>query len=143
MVKRVTQIDLQRAAARGAEVTKIPQLVEIPELEKLLTEMMGQEVRIRDEKNRRWGENHQEKMAKFDELIAAIKSATPATLDLAPIMAMVREIQRDHKKIAAEHAALMAGGEEREPCTYKLTGRRDQRGLIDLEYGLTFTPVDD
>ena len=40
-----------------------------------------------------------------------------------------------------EHMAMKTDDTDHSPCSYKVTGKRDQRGLIDLEHGLIFTAV--
>ncbi|TFH48857.1 MAG: hypothetical protein E4H01_05510 [Lysobacterales bacterium] len=147
MVRMLTKAELEGIASRGGQVDRLPQKMSIVDpvtiegLQKLFADMMEMKRSHSAAHQAQW----EKKFAKMDQLITAVKAAAKGT-DLGPVMKMMADIQAEHKKIAVEHAALKVEYEredesEDEGCAYKLTGRRDQRGLIDLEYGLTFTPV--
>ena len=89
------------------------------------------------------------KLAKFDELIQVIKEA--ASGSDAEVKAMLVRIMTEHSEVLREHATLTEQfnahkehcekHEGDELCAYRLTGQRDRRGFIDIEFGITFTPV--
>lgn len=136
MAKQFSEDELEALRRRGAGVQRLSTEVSVPELRQMFEAHQA----TMTEKMARWEKNHSEKMAKFDELIKAIQVAgnkRSGAIDTGPIMKLIGEMQREHKELVATMAT------EKERCAYKLTGRRDQRGLIDLEYGLTFTPVDE
>ncbi len=144
MGRPITEMELSMRADRGARIERPEQVVKIPQLAKMVEAMLS----FKREQQKKYEAKWEQKFAKMDQLIAAVQNIKPADqVDLAPLMKMMADIQKEHKKIAAEHAVLKAEyskGEEyedHEPCEYKLTGKRDRRGLIDLEHGLTFTPV--
>jgi len=145
MVKRVTQLDLQRVVQKGARIDRIPALVEIPEMVKLFEHFH----KMKHEHAQRHEANFEKKLAAMAAIVKAIekaaaqsaKSPAPAKpIDLAPIMKLIGDIRKEHQAFALKMAERPEA-EEHEPCDYKLTGKRDQRGLIDLEAGLTFTAV--
>lgn len=133
----LTKKDIAEIEARGGQVNLMAKIISIPVLEKIarhFTEMKQAHLES-------YKAAHAAKLAKLDELIKVLEKKE---IDLTPVLNIMGEIQKDHARIAAEHKALMEKGddyEEHEPCEYKLTGRRDRRGFIDIEHGLTFTPV--
>lgn len=149
MVRQVSELDLEKARRQGAEVVQRPSKIEAPQLTDI-AQIMREFAAMKKDVAAKYEEKWKKKLAKMDELIEAIRACAPDNTSNGELMAMLKNIQKEHTKIASEHAALMAvekeehegGHDDDEPCTYKLTGRRDNRGLIDLEYGLTFTPVD-
>lgn len=144
MGRPIKEMELQMRSNRGAKVERPEQTVRVPELVELFKHFH----QMKHEHSMKHEAKWEEKLKKLDELIAAVKGIkldTPKGTDLGPIMKLLADIQKEHTKIAADHAAMKAeysDDDDDEPCTYKLTGKRDQRGLIDLEYGLTFTPID-
>lgn len=141
MVKRVTQLDLQRVVQKGASIERVPALVQIPELAALFEKFH----QAKNDRSKRHEANFEKKLAKMDEIVKAIeaagkKSTAVKPVDLGPVMKLLNDIRKEHQGMKAELAALPEHSEN-ELCDYKLTGSRDQRGLIDLEKGLTFTAV--
>jgi len=134
MVRRVKDMDLQLARERGAQVSRPKMEIDFPGLATIIDYFKNELAEEKKdaasdaEHKKKWAE----KMAKFDELITAVKAikapAPARPMDLKPL-------------IAAVLARREESGDDSEPCDYKLTGKRDQRGLIDLEYGLTFTAI--
>lgn len=145
MVRQVSELDLEKARRQGAEVAQRASKIEAPQLAEI-AEIMRQFAAMKKDMADKYEAKWKAKLEKMDELIGAIK-AVEMTADNSELVKMLRDIRKEHTKIASEHAALMAVEKEEHEgggaCTYKVTGRRDQRGLIDLEYGLTFTPVDE
>jgi len=146
MVRKVTDMDLVLARERGAQSTRPPVEMQFPELIQLIEHYHE----MKHENAQRHEANFSKKLAKRDDSVKAIEKATAAKtqaakpVDLKPFMKMLTSIQAEHIKILKEHTMLKAEygeGEEHKPCDYKITGKRDQRGLIDLEAGLTFTAV--
>ncbi len=132
MAKRVSDMELQLARDRGAKVTRPAMEIDFPGLATIIEyfkhEMAEEKNDGKDDKDdKAHAEHRAKKFQMMKELIAAVKAIkTPQPLDLKPLIAAVTA-QREE-----------SGGE---PCDYRLTGRRDQRGLIDLEHGLTFTAI--
>ena len=142
MVREVSKEGIASVLARGGMATPVPK--EPPPEVKIqgLDEIMGQILGMKQEKMDAWKESHAAKLEKLDEMIQAIKEnqldIEPLTMLMAELVALkaaheAREVLEDLEDDDDDH--------DDEPCEYKLTGRRDRRGLIDLEYGLTFTPV--
>lgn len=143
MVKQVTQLDLQRVVQKGAKVERIPALVQVPELVTLFEHFH----KMKHAHAERHEANFAKKLAKMDEIVKAIEKAASQSktqaakpVDMGPVMKLLNDIRKEHQGFKAELAARPEA-EEHEPCDYKLTGKRDQRGLIDLEAGLMFTAV--
>jgi hypothetical protein len=135
-------MELQLRTARGAKIERPEQTVRIPQLATIMDQLLT----FKREQQSKYEAKWSEKFKKMDELIAAVKGIEPGgQVDLGPVMKMMADIQKDHKRIAAEHAAMKASKpeehEEHEPCEYKLTGKRMANGLIDIEAGLIFTPI--
>ena len=138
-VRRVTERDLELAQASGAKLTRPNMVVELPGLE----EMMKHFHAMKHERTKSHEAMTEKKLAKMDEVIKAIQ-ATGAGKDQAGLMAMMQKILKEHATIVAEfnaHKKHCDMEDDEEPHDYKLTGRRDQRGLIDLEYGLKFEVI--
>ncbi len=143
MVRTVTKEGIASILARGGSVTPVPK--EIPPEVRIegMSEAIEKYHQVKHEKMKAWSENHAAKLAKLDELIKAVKNQ-----DLAEAMKQLVAIQTSMLELKVAHEAREAiedledlDDDDDEPCTYKLTGKRDRRGFIDIEYGLTFTPV--
>lgn len=147
MAKKVTEMDLILASDRGAKMSRPPMEVQIPDLVELFKDF--QQMKI--DRSKKHEASIEKKLAKMDEIVKAInaaakKSTQAKTVDLGPIMKLLNEIRKEHQAIVSEFNAHKKHCDEHdddddEPCDYKLTGKRDQRGLIDLEAGLIFTAV--
>lgn len=141
-VRRVTAKDLELAQKNGAKITRPPMSVEIPGLEKAMEHLHA----MKHERQKSHEALTEKKLAKMDEVIKAIGAIKPGKdTDLSPLMKMMQKILKEHATIVAEFNAHKKHcdleDEEHEQVAYKLTGKRDRRGLIDLEHGLMFTPV--
>ena len=136
MVRKVSDMQLQLAQAKGAQVSRPPMNFKSPELVAIMEKFFAMKQENSAKHEAKW----KEKLAKMDEMIAAVKAIkidVPKGTDLGPVMKLLAQIQKDH-------SALMSKGDDDDndaPCAYKVTGKRDQRGLIDLEAGLVFTPM--
>jgi len=145
MVKRVTDKDLILAQERGGKLKRPPIKLEIPELVELFNKFHQMKI----DRSKKHEAGIEKKLGKMDEIVKAInaaakKSTTAKSVDLGPIMKLLNDIRKEHQAIVSEfnaHKKHCDEHEDDEPCDYKLTGKRDQRGLIDLEAGLIFTAV--
>jgi len=119
--------------------------VDIPGLDKMMEHLHA----MKHERQKSHEGMTEKKLAKMDEVIKAIQAIKFPTLPKgdasAPVMKMMEKILKEHATIVAEFKAHKEHcdreDEEHEMVAYKLTGKRDQRGLIDFEHGLMFTPV--
>ncbi len=144
MPDSISKKELELVEKRGGRIDILAKIISIPALE-AITQLMLQ---VKIDQAESYTEGQEEKMAKFDELI---KTLADKELNLGPVVRIVAEIQKEHTALIAdfnahkEHCKKHEEEEEHEhePIAYKLTGKRDRRGFIDLEYGLTFTPVKD
>jgi hypothetical protein len=125
--KVLSQAQMAEIKLKGGKVETMPKLVHAPGLEQIALQFA--EIK-REAADRHMKHNHA-MMTRLDALIESVKAikitATPQ--DLAPLAAAIMSMRQAHT--------------EHEPCDYKLTGKRDRRGFIDLEHGLTFTAVRD
>lgn len=139
-VRRVTAKDLELAQKNGATLTRPPMSVEIPGLDKMMEHLHA----MKHERQKSHEALTEKKLAKMDEVIKAIGEITGAGTEPA-LMQMMEKILKEHATIVAEFKAHKEHcdreDEEHEMVAYKLTGKRDRRGLIDFEHGLMFTPV--
>ncbi len=126
MVRRVKDMDLQLAREKGAQVSRPKMEIDFPGLAVIIEYFKHEMAEEKDDSKHK--EAHAQKVKLMQELIAAVKAikapAPARPMDLKPLMTLMAD-----------------KSESGEPCDYKLTGKRDQRGLIDLEYGLTFTAI--
>ncbi len=144
MHEPISKKELELVEGRGGQVDILAKIISIPALE-AITQLILQ---VKIDQAESYTDGQEEKLAKFDELIKAIESKS---MDLGPVVRIVAEIQKEHTALIAdfnahkEHCKKHEEEEEHEEerCAYKLTGKRDRRGFIDIEYGLTFTPVKD
>lgn len=144
MAKRVSDMELAIAQKRGAQVTRPALKVEFPELIALIEQYHGMKEKMRGQYQEKW----EKKLAKMDELIKAISNikleAGPGggnEKQLLELGKLILSIKKEHSTVQAEHKALASMAHTHEPCNYKVTGVRDQRGLIDIEKGLLFEVV--
>ena len=141
MARRMTAMDLQVAAQNGAEVNRPKQVIDSPQLGDI-AEIMRQFAAMKQEMSDKYEAKWRAKLAKMDELINAIANIKlEGGEHSAEVVRLLAQIKKEHSTMGATQAALKEVAHVHENCAYKVTGRRDQRGLIDLEYGLTFTPV--
>lgn len=141
----ISKKELELVKGRGGKVALMAKVITIPALE-AITQLMLQ---VKIDQAESYQEGQTEKLAKFDELITTIKEA--ASGSDAEVKAMLVRIMTEHSAVLREHATLTEQfnahkehcdkHEDEARCAYKLTGKRDRRGFIDIEYGLTFTPV--
>jgi hypothetical protein len=136
-------MDLQLAGEQGKQVSRPPLEVQLPDLEKLMEHFH----QMKHEKMEAWSKNHAAKMAKLDELIKAVQGIKleggGSSKDSEKLAQILLQIKKEHSTVTAEHKALKEVAHVHENCNYRVTGRRDQRGLIDLEHGLLFEVVRD
>jgi hypothetical protein len=138
----ISKKELELIEKRGGQITTLAKIISIPALE-AITQLMLQ---VKIDQAEAYTEGQEQKMAKMDELIKALESKE---MNLGPVVKIVSDIKAEHTQLIAdfnahkEHCRTHEEEEEHEPCAYKMTGKRDRRGFIDLEYGLTFTPVKD
>jgi hypothetical protein len=134
-------MQLALAQQRGAKLERPPMELQIPELVQLMEKFQA----MKAEHAAKHEANFEKKLKKMDEIVKAIQAAAAKSSTLAkveiPGMKELLGLMADLKKLQIEHAKHEATEDDDEPCNYKLTGRRDQRGLIDLEHGLTFTVI--
>lgn len=133
MVKRVTDMQLRLAQDQGKVVTRPPMKVEFPELINLIEHFQQMKREFAEKHEKKW----EQKLERLDKLIAAVEKSGGGEVAKA-----LAKIQKEHNAMAAEAKALKSMAHTHKPCSYKVTGKRDQRGLIDLEAGLTFTVID-
>ncbi len=149
MHEPISKKELELVEKRGGQVELMAKIISIPALE-AITQLILQ---VKIDQAESYQEGQTEKLAKFDELIKVIQEASSGSD--AELKQMLAQIMREHSVVLREHATLIADfnahkehcktheeEEENERCAYKLTGKRDRRGFIDIEYGLTFTPVE-
>ena len=140
MPEPISKIEIAEIEARGGKVSLLARIISIPGLEKIAQHFHE----MKHEQAESYKEASAKKLAKMDELIKVLETKPT---DLMAIVAIVAGIKSDHTTLSAEfhehkaHCDAEEDEHEEEPCAYKLTGKRDRRGFIDLEYGLTFTPV--
>ena len=142
MAKRVTDMQLALAQQRGAKLERPPMELQVPELVKLFESFH----QMKAEHAQKHEANFEKKLKKMDEIVKAIQAAAAKSSNLAkveiPGMKELLGLMADLKKLQIEHAKHEATeDDDHEPCSYKMTGKRDQRGLIDIEAGLTFTVI--
>lgn len=136
MVRVLTKEDLEVIESKGGSVERTPkpspEVIQVSGLEAIVEHFhqMKHEQQVAHDKHMA------QKLAKAEELITAVRASKVDVTQLTKLVAELVAMKVAHEKRELEE-------DDDEPCTYKLTGRRDQRGLIDLEFGLTFTPVDD
>lgn len=141
MVRRVTDMDLQLAQKRGAKATRPALNLEMPEMVELFKHFHE----MKHQHSMKHEEQWEKKFQKMDEMIKAIqalgkKDSSQVTI---PGMEKLVKLMGDLKQLQVEHAKHEAmEDDDHEPCAYKLTGKRMANGLIDIEHGLTFTPID-
>lgn len=137
MVRRVTDMQLQLAREKGAQVSRPAMKIEFPELVALFEHYQEMKRKHSEKHEAQW----EKKFAKMDELVKAIQNITieGSSPEIAKILLAIK---KEHSTVTAEHKALKAMAHTHENCNYKVTGKRDQRGLIDIEAGLTFTVID-
>ena len=143
MVRKVTEMDLVVARDRGAQLNRPPMEVKIPELVELFEKFH----QMKADRYNKHEANIEKKLSAMGDIVKAINAAakrSSASVDLGPIMKLLNDIRKEHQAIVSDFNAHKKHCDEHdddEPCDYKLTGKRDQRGLIDLEAGLIFTAV--
>lgn len=139
-------MDLQLATEKGAKVTRPKMAVEFPELVELFKHFHE----MKHQHSMKHEEQWEKKFAKMDQLVKAIegiklepgKPGKPGNdKAVAEVAKILLQIKKEHSTVTAEHKALKEMAHTHEACDYKVTGKRDQRGLIDLEHGLTFTAI--
>jgi hypothetical protein len=124
-VRKVNKGELEKIQARGGKVHTMPKHVAMPGLEAVIAQFAALK-KDAGERHDRHNAAMLERIDKLLEAIASIRLVPGKPQDLAPLIAAIGEMRQEH-----------------EPCDYKLTGKRDRRGFIDLEHGLTFTAVRD
>jgi hypothetical protein len=135
MAKSVTDMNVALRVARGAKIERPEQTVNIPGLAEAMERFMA----LKREHSKMHSAAIDKKLGKLDELIAAVKGIKVEAADLGPVMNLLAQIQKDHSALMAKKDEY--DEQDRKPCNYKVTGKRDRRGLIDLEAGLVFTPM--
>lgn len=139
MPEPISKLEIAEIEARGGKVSLMAKIISIPGLEQIARHFHD----MKHEQAEAYKVASAAKLEKMDELIKVLDTKPT---DLMAIVAIVAGIKSDHATLSAdflEHKAHCDAEDEEdeEPCEYKLTGKRDRRGFIDLEYGLTFTPV--
>ncbi len=130
MPEPISKSELEEIKARGGQIEMLAKVISVPGLEQIARHFHD----MKTEEAAAYKSAHDAKLAKMDQLIKALESK-----DLADAMKRLCEIQNAMLEMKKKH--MQEKDEEHEPCEYKLTGRRDRRGFIDIEHGLTFTPV--
>lgn len=132
MPNPISKKEIEEIEARGGKVNLMAKIIAMPVLENLVRHFHE----MKHEQQENYKAAMEAKLKKMDEMIAAISKPTlvPGLRDLVQIMTELKALQVEHEK---------KEDDEHEPCAYKVTGKRDRRGFIDLEHGLTFTPVKD
>ena len=134
MPNPISQKEIEEIEARGGKVNLLAKIIAVPALENLVRHFHE----MKHEQMMGYKEAHAAKLKKMDEMIAAIGKPTlvPGLRDLVQIMTELKALQVEHELKEDDE------DDEHKPCAYKVTGKRDRRGFIDLEHGLTFTPVE-
>jgi putative sterol carrier protein len=133
----ISKKELELVEKRGGKVSIMAKIISLPGLEQLVRHFHE----MKHEQTKTYAAVHAAKIAKLDQLIEAVKGSKN---DMMPVMVELIKIQKEHVTLIADfnaHKEHCDQEDDEERCAYKLTGKRDRRGFIDLEYGLTFTPV--
>ncbi len=129
MARNVTNMDLVASKDRGARIERPEQTMRIPELVRFMEHLQ----QMKSDQQAAHDKAIAQKLAKMDEVIKAIQAIkTPAAAKAQDLKPLVKAITEMRQEAADPHKS----------CSYKVTGKRDQRGLIDLEHGLIFTAVE-
>jgi len=128
--KPLTKSDIEAIEQRGGKVNLMAKIIAVPGLEAIARHFHD----MKHEQQQNYKAAMEAKLKKMDEMITAIGKPTeiPGLRDLVKIMTELKALQVAQEK---------KEDEEHKPCAYKVTGKRDRRGFIDIEHGLTFTPV--
>jgi hypothetical protein len=126
----ISKEEIERIEKGGGKVNLMAKIIAVPGLEAIARHFHD----MKHEQAEAYRAASAAKLKKMDEMIKAIGKPTeiPGLLALVKIMTELKALQVEHEK---------KEDDEHEPCAYKVTGKRDRRGFIDLEVGLTFTPV--
>lgn len=130
MAEPISKDEIERIEKSGGKVNLMAKIIAIPGLEKIAKHFHD----MKHEQAQAYKAAMDAKLKKMDQLIKALEKQ-----DLADAMKRLCAIQNAMLEMKQKH--MQEKDEEHEPCEYKLTGRRDRRGFIDIEHGLTFTPV--
>jgi putative sterol carrier protein len=133
----ISKQEIAEIEKRGGKVSLMAKIVSIPGLEKLVRHFHE----MKHEQTKTYAAVHAAKIAKLDQLIEAVKGSKG---DMMPVMVELIKIQKEHVTLIADfnaHKEHCDQEDDDEPCAYRVTGKRDRRGFIDLEVGLLFTPV--
>jgi hypothetical protein len=130
----ISKKEIEEIEARGGTVNLMAKIISMPVLESIARHFHE----MKHEQAENYKAAMEAKLKKMDEMIVAIGKPTqiPGLINLVKIMTELKALQVAHEKHELEE-----DDDEHEPCAYKVTGKRDRRGFIDLEHGLTFTPV--
>jgi hypothetical protein len=136
--KPITKKEIERIEAAGGKVTLMAKIISMPVLEQIARHFHE----MKHEQAKTYAAVHAAKLEKLDQLISAVKGGKH---DMMPVMVELIKIQKEHVTLIADFNAHKehCDQEDDEPCAYRVTGKRDRRGFIDLEVGLLFTPVKD
>ena len=139
MAKRVSDMELQLARDRGAKVTRPAMEIDFPGLATIIEyfkhEMAEEKNDGKDDKDdKAHAEHRAKKFQMMQQLIDAVKAVK---MPAAP-----RQKDIDLKPLIEAVMARREDDDDGEACDYKLTFKRDQRGLIDGDQGILFTAID-
>lgn len=137
MAEPISKQELELIEKRGGKVSLMAKVISLPGLEQLVRHFHD----MKHEETKTYAAVHAAKIAKLDLLIEAVKGSKH---DMMPVMVELIKIQKEHVTLIADfnaHKAHCDQDDDDEPCAYRVTGKRDRRGYIDLEAGLLFTPV--
>lgn len=145
MPEPISKKELELIEKRGGQIDTLAKVIAVPALENIARHFDE----MKHEEMASYKAASESKLAKMDELIKVIQEA--ASGSDAEVKAMLVRIMTEHSAVLREHATLTEQfnahkehcekHEGDELCAYRLTGQRDRRGFIDIEFGITFTPV--